>query len=146
MLVTGLAVVMSVGIFALIPTAIVSARLWRAIKSRHPEVWRNMGGPQLAPMSIGKSRRLRSFIRSRAHEDLADPEVDSYARILRVLNRLLTAAVWVGVVLVLMLAFSADRHARAAIAFPCCVSRTIHASTISLPAGTMMDTDNWWRR
>ena len=72
-----------------------------------------MGGPQLAPMSIGKSRRLRSFIRSRAHEDLADPEVDAYVRILRVLDRLLTAAVWIGVVFVLVLAAFADRHAEA---------------------------------
>ena len=112
-LITGLAVVMSVGILALIPTAIVSARLWRAIKSRHPEAWRDIDGPQSAPMSIGKSLRLRRFIRSRAHEDLADPEVDSDARILRVLDRLLTAAVWVGVVLVLIPAASAGYDAGA---------------------------------
>jgi len=112
MLVAGLAVVMSVGIIALIPTAIVSVRLWRALQSRHPEVWR------------------------------ADPEVDSCARILRVLDRLLTAAVWVGAVLVLLLAASAGRHAGAAIAFPCCLSTTAHASTMSLAEGTMLNTDN----
>lgn len=111
LLVIGLVIVMGVGILALIPAAIVSARLWRAIKSRHPEVWRDMGGPQFAPMSIGKSRRLRGFIRSRAHEELTDPEVDSCARILRVLDYLLIATIWVGVVLVLMLAVSGNCHA-----------------------------------
>ena len=142
MLIAGLAVAISVGILALIPTAIVSARLWRAIKSRYPEVWRDMDGPRLRPMRIGKSRRLRNFIRSRAHEELADPEIDSYARALRVLNHLLTATIWVGVVLVAMLAASADCHAEAAIAFPCCLEKTTYASTISLLESAILKADN----
>ena len=110
LLMMGLAVAMSVGILAVIPTAIVSARIWRAIKSRHPEAWRDLDGARFAPMSIRKSQRLNNFIQSREYERLSDPEVDSYARILRLLNRVLTAAVWIGVILILILAVSADRR------------------------------------
>ena len=99
--------VLAAGIVTLIPTGIVSARLWQLIKRRHPRVWSDIGEPRIEPMGIAKSRRLRGFIRSRAYERLADVEVDSYARSLRVLNCILTIMFWIGIGLVLLVAITA---------------------------------------
>jgi hypothetical protein len=94
-----LAFALAVGILMLIPAGIVSARLLRLIEARHPEAWQALGAPKFGPMSIEKSRRLRKFIRSRAYEDLLDPEINSYARLARTLNLVLTIVFWIGLVL-----------------------------------------------
>ncbi len=133
------AFVLGVGALTLIPTGIVSARLWRALRSRHPEAWAELGRPQLEPMSIGKSRRLRSFIRSKAYEELADPEISSYARYLRVLNVVLTIAVWIGAILVVALAASAEIHAGTAMLLPCYFSITIRTGTTEVLTNTGSD-------
>ena len=83
----------------LIPAGIISARLLRLIEARHPSAWQALGAPKFGPMSIEKSRRLRQFIRSRAYEDLRDPEIKSYARLAGWLNFALTIVFWIGVVL-----------------------------------------------
>lgn len=82
----------------LIPAGIISARLLRMIEARHPNAWQALGAPKFGPMSIEKSRRLGQFIRSRAYEDLRDPEINSYARLARTLNLALTIVFWIGLV------------------------------------------------
>jgi hypothetical protein len=94
-----LALALGLGVLMLIPAGIISARLLRLIEARHPNAWQALGAPKFGPMSIEKSRRLRQFIRSRAYEDLRDPEINSYGRLAGRLNCVLTIVFWIGVVL-----------------------------------------------
>ena len=106
-LLLGLACVIATGVLMLIPTVIVSSRLWRAVAGRHPEVWKDLGEPRLQSMGILKSRSLRDYLRYKKYQELSDPQIDRYASRLRLLNRLVALLFWIGVVLLLLSAASA---------------------------------------
>ena len=108
LLLKGLAFVLATSVLMLIPTGIVSSRFWRAVAHRHPEVWQDLGKPRFQPMGIGKSRGLRNYIRNKNYLELSDPLIDRYASWLVLLDRLVALLFFVGVVLVLLLAASAE--------------------------------------
>ncbi len=103
-----LAALLGVGVAMLIPAAILTARFWHLLESRHRKVWDDLGRPRLQPMDITGSRSLRAYIRSGAYKPLDDAQLDSCARGLTILNVLIKIVFWAGAMLVIAVVWTSS--------------------------------------
>ena len=99
---TGLWVVPATGFVMLIPVAVFAARFWRTVETRHPEIWKGLGGPSLRPVSREQNRELRAFARKCAHGEFDDPELTSAARRMSRLGAVLNVLFVLGAAFVLV--------------------------------------------
>lgn len=93
----------------LVPTAVLSVRMWRMLRDRHPETWENLGKPKISRLSIEMSSRLSTFVKKGEYESLADPHVRWCARSLRIVERIYSVGFVAFILLVIAAALGAQQ-------------------------------------
>ena len=104
-----IALTIGAALVLLVPGGVVSSRFWKAIRTRHPEIWVRLGEPRLFGSDIQQSRRLRTFVQKREFEQLSDPEINAYGRLLRALRIVLIALFSFAAALVILASVTACR-------------------------------------
>jgi len=93
----------------LVPTAVLSVRMWRMLRDRYPETWENLGEPKMSRLSIEMSSRLATFVKRGEYESLGDPDVRWCARGLRIAERIYSAGFVALILLVVAAAIGAQQ-------------------------------------